>query len=101
MYLPLDRLNLYFSCILALLEESAEVDLFSSLKNFLNLYLSCILALLEESAEVDLFSSLKNLFEKKWAFHRTLALMAVGVALCDSMDEQERKENEEQINISV
>ncbi|CAB4307325.1 unnamed protein product [Prunus armeniaca] len=44
----------------------------------LNLYLSCILALLEESAEVDLFSSLKNLFEKNWAFRRSLALMAVG-----------------------
>ncbi|XP_021818246.1 organic cation/carnitine transporter 3-like [Prunus avium] len=43
----------------------------------LNLYLSRI-PLLEESAEVDLFSSLKNLFEKKWAFRRTLALMSVG-----------------------
>ncbi|CAB4307326.1 unnamed protein product [Prunus armeniaca] len=43
----------------------------------LNLYLSSI-PLLEESAEVDLFSSLKNLFEKKWAFRRTLALMSVG-----------------------
>ncbi|XP_021818261.1 organic cation/carnitine transporter 3-like [Prunus avium] len=46
----------------------------------LNLYLSGI-PLLEESQEVNLFSSLKILFEKKWAFRRTLALMVVGFGI--------------------